>query len=181
MELIIRKGDIRFAVAAFGILGSALAFAYYDANLMRRELEGIAQEKIDEWFQDDEAVRSQTDYLALVDSGKAFHVFGRGWGVIHLYFRDKGDVDMKTFKGLEYYFAREDGRWALKDSAGCGALEHHLRAFEEFHALGHEVPDRVFYRALGIDPESLKADHDHDREGHDHDHGHGTAGEGRGA
>lgn len=180
MELIIRKRDIRFALVACGILGSALAYAYHDASAMRRELEGIAQEKIDEWFEGDESARANSDYLALVDSGKAFHVFGRGWGVIHVYFRDKGDVDMTSFKGVEYYFVREDETWTLLDSAGCGAMEHHLRAFEEFHALGHDVPERVFHKALGIDPKTMQAGHDHDHEHGDHEHSHEPAGEGRG-
>ena len=82
--------------------------------------------------------------------------------------------------------ATEEKEWKLLDSAGCGAKEHHLRAFDEMLAKGVHVEDRVFEKALGIDfdwrkyltsddidqgPMPIRHEHDRDQD-HDHSHDH---------
>jgi len=154
MEVIVRKRDIYVCGAILALFGAWVAYALNDSAKMREELDALAHGHIDAWFTDPEgnAVdRSKYDYLAIVDAEKAFTLFGRGWGVVHTYYRDKGDEEFKTFKGIEYFYVRENGEWVLQDSAGCGAFEHHLRAFNEFMRLGVDVPTKVYDRALGID------------------------------
>jgi len=179
MELTIRRRDVYITILLLLVLGSLAAFAVYDNTVMHAELKALAQEKIEAWFSESNPPvdRSKYDYLAIVDSKKAFTLFGRGWGIIHVYYREKGDEDFKTFKGLEYFYRRDKGKWVMTDSAGCGAFEHHIRAFNEFLSTGVDVPDRVFDRALGIDfayDRKKGFEHDHEQghdHGHEHDHG----------
>jgi len=171
MDIIIRKKDIYVCSIAIAIFSAWVAYAMYDNHVMREELEAVAEGHLDELFEPETGfTRDAYDYLAIVDSGKAFNLFGRGWGVIHVYLRKKGDVDFKTFEGVEYYYRRDDGEWHMTDSAGCGAFEHHIRAFDTFLAQNIHVPNRVFDRALGIDFDYSSDPHDHDHDDHDHDH-----------
>lgn len=153
MEIVIRKRDIYISLLLLGLFGAWVAYGLYDNQRMRSELSEIAEQHIDDWFNggDSPADPAQFDYLAIVDSEKAFTLFGRGWGVVHTYFREKGDEEFKTFKGIEYFYVREDGEWRMHDSAGCGALEHHVRAFDAFMAQGVHVDTKVYDRALKID------------------------------
>jgi len=153
MEIKITRRDLILSGLILAVFGAWVAWALYDNRVMKRELERAAELHIDEWFStESEGVNKETwDYLAIVDSEKAFTLFGRGWGVVHTYFRKKGDEEFETFKGLEYYYVREDGEWVLKDFVGCGAFEHHIRAFDEFLNIGVDVPNRIYDRALGID------------------------------
>lgn len=174
MNLIIRKRDVYISIGAILAFSAFVGYSLYDNSVMHAELKDIAEQEIDSWFAKSEppADRNKFDYLAIVDSKKAFRLFGRGWGVIHCYYREKGDQDFKTFKGIEYFYKREGGKWVLKDSAGCGAFEHHLRAFNELMKTGVDVPNRVFDRALGIDF-AYGADHEHEgADGHKHDDAH---------
>ena len=168
MNIEISKRDIKIVTVVLVLFTAWAAYGRYDAQIMRDELSELAQWHIDDWFDGGEKPipREDYDYLVIVDSDKAFKLFGRGWGIIHFYMRDKGDDAMDTFKGLEYYYTRENGEWLLLDSAGCGAKEHHLRAFDQMLAMGHDVEDRVFDQALGIDFDWRKYMTDH--EGHDH-------------
>jgi len=154
MDVVIRRKDLYVCGVVLAAFFGWVAYAMHDNAAMRAELEALAAEHIDQWFTDPEGNpvdRDKYDYLAIVDSEKAFTLFGRGWGVVHTYFRDKGDDEFKSFKGIEFFYMRENGEWVLQDSAGCGAFEHHLRAFDEFMRLGVDVPGKVYDRALGID------------------------------
>lgn len=155
MEIIIRKRDVYLSLLIIGVFGAWVAYAMHDNKVMLEELEQIAQDQIDAWFEGSKNTAplnpDNYDYLAIVDSEKAYTLFGRGWGVVHTYFREKGDEDFKTFKGIEYFYVRENGAWKLHDSAGCGAFEHHVRAFDAFMAHGVNVPKHVYNRALKID------------------------------
>ena len=151
MEIIVRKQDIALSVFILAAFGAWVGYALWDSRLMQAELDQLAQAHIDEWFDGGGLDRNNYDYLAIVDSEKAFTLFGRGWGVVHTYFRDKGDEDFKTFKGIEFFYVRENGTWKMHDSAGCGAFEHHLRAFDAFMAAGVHVPNKVYNRALKVD------------------------------
>lgn len=153
MELKISRRDLLLSIALVGIFLGWVAYALSDNATMQRDLEAKAKEHIDEWFDGYETAvdRSDYDFLAIVDSEKAFTLFGRGWGVVHVYIKDKADTDFTTFKGLEYYYMRENGEWKLQDSAGCGALEHHIRAFDAFMKMGVHVPDKVYARSLGVE------------------------------
>lgn len=168
VEITINKRDVKIAAIVLSVFGGMLAYGLHDTKVMKRELNALARVHIDEWFDfgPEPTDRSQFDYLAIVDSDKAFKFFGKGWGVIHFYVRDLGDTEMKSFKGVEFYYAREGGEWVLKDSAGCGAVEHHVRAFDEMLALGMDVPDRIFDKALGIDFDYKELMDSH--EGHEH-------------
>jgi hypothetical protein len=68
-----------------------------------------------------------------------------------MYIRDAGDTECKTFKGLEYFYERQGDEWVLLDSAGCGAKEHHIRAFDHYLAHGMGVENRVFDETFGLD------------------------------
>lgn len=154
MEIILRKRDIYLTLGILAAFFAWLGYAFYDNHVMRAELEALAQDHIEDWFSGgagDPLDPNAFDYLAIVDAEKAFTLFGRGWGVVHTYYREKGDEDFKTFKGIEYFYVRENGEWRMHDSAGCGAFEHHLRAFDAFMASGVHVPNKVYNRALKID------------------------------
>lgn len=153
MGIEIYRRDIVICLIIVVLFGAWLAYAFHDINKISSDLNRVAQMHVDDWFTVDgqKVDREQYDYLTIVDSEKAFTLFGRAWGVIHFYVKDKGDENFTTFKGIEYFYVHEDGAWTLMDSAGCGAHEHHLRAFDEFLKIGVEVPDRIFDRALGID------------------------------
>jgi hypothetical protein len=153
MELTISRRDVALSVMLLAAFGAWVVYALQDNRQMQRELEAKAEEHIDAWFNGygKPIDRADFDYLAIVDSEKAFSLFGRGWGVVHVYVKDKADVDFKTFKGLEYFYMRESGEWKMQDSAGCGAHEHHLRAFDAFMKQGVDVPNKVYNRALGVD------------------------------
>jgi len=153
MELKISRRDLLLSAALVGAFLAWVAFALRDNAVMQRDLEAKAKAHIDEWFDGYETPvdRSDYDFLAIVDSEKAFTLFGRGWGVVHVYIKDKADLEFTTFKGLEYYYMRENGEWRLQDSAGCGAFEHHIRAFDEFMKMGVHVPDKVYARSLGVE------------------------------
>jgi len=153
VEIVIRKRAVVITALILGAFGAWVAYALNDNRAMHAELEQIAAAHIDEWFEGggEELDRDDYDYLAIVDSEKAFTLFGRGWGVVHTYYREKGDKDFKTFKGIEFFYVRENGEWKMHDSAGCGAFEHHLRAFDAFMAQGVHVPNKVYNRALKID------------------------------
>jgi hypothetical protein len=153
MEIIIRRRDIYVSLALIAVFAAWVAYALHDNEVMHEELEQLAEGHIDDWFEGgvEPVDRSQFDYLAIVDAEKAFTLFGRGWGVVHTYFREKGDEEFKTFKGIEFFYVRENGEWKMHDSAGCGAFEHHLRAFDAFMAQGVHVPNKVYNRALKID------------------------------
>lgn len=168
MEIIVRRRDIY--VCAILILGfsSFSAWALYDTNNMKKELDKLAEFHLYDYFDrpNGDWDKSEFDYLAIVDSGKAFVLFGRSYGVVHTYYKRKGDTDFKTFEGIEYFYNWEHGEWKLMDSAGCGAVEHHIRAFDTFIQQNVDVPNRIFNKALGID---FLDDHDHSQHMHDHD------------
>lgn len=158
MDIQITRRDLVLSLLLVGGFLGWVAYAQYDNRVMQRELQQLAEAHIDDWFEGypEPVERQDFDYLSIVDSEKAFTLFGRGWGVVHFYIKDKADADFKTFKGLEYFYVRENGVWQLQDSAGCGAYEHHLRAFDEFMKLGVHVPGKVFDRALGIKSDTLE-------------------------
>ena len=201
MEIIIRRRDI-YVVAIvlcifFGWVGHA-AYANYDA---RMDLKSLAEFHIDEWFdtEPEGAEREDFDYLAIVDMDRPYELFGPAFGVVHVYIRDKGDEACKTFKGIEFFYRLESEEWRLEHSAGCGAKEHHVRAFQHYLSQGNGVNDSVFDQALGIEfdvaaaEEYLKAreegrnpflashtGHDHDLDvdldEHNHNHNHDAMG-----
>jgi len=144
MRLEIRRYELKILAIAVICIISVLVWSQVDTTDMMAELNQIAEQKLAEYLGDANPEDHET--LILVDGGKAFNLFGRAWGVIHIYIRDKGDEEMKTFKGLEYYFKRYEDRWHQLDSAGCGALEHHVRAFKEFEARGMKVAPSVYAR-----------------------------------
>lgn len=155
MEIIVRRQDIYISVALLLIFAGWVAYSMNDNRIMRQELDQLAEKHIHDWFNGKGLAEpldpAKFDYLAIVDCEKAFTLFGRGWGVVHTYFREKGDEEFKTFKGIEYFYVREDGKWRMHDSAGCGAFEHHIRAFDAFMAQGVNVPSKVYNRAMKID------------------------------
>lgn len=190
MEIIIRRRDIYVVAVALSMFFSWVAYAKYDNSSARDDLRNLARAHVDEWFasEPEGTRREDYEYLAIVDMVRPYELFGPAYGVIHVYLRDKGDVDCRTFQGVEYYYRMENGAWVLEDSAGCGAKEHHVRAFQHYLADGMSVEDHVFDKAIGIDFDVAKAEahlkardagenpfiasHRHD---HGHDHGHGHA------
>lgn len=144
MKIEIYKYELKIlAITSIG-LAVLIGWSQLDTSDMRKELDCIGQEKLAEYLGNESPDKYET--IILIDGGKSFHLFGRAWAVIHVYIRDKGDEEMKTFKGLEYYLKRYDGKWCQIDSAGCGALEHHIRAFKEFEAKGMKVSPSVYAR-----------------------------------
>ncbi|MFM1918674.1 MAG: hypothetical protein RLZZ303_308 [Candidatus Hydrogenedentota bacterium] len=151
MEIVVTRRDLLLSVAILGIFAGWVALSLSDNRQMHEELEALAEKHIEEWFTGGKVNREDYDYLAIVDAEKAFTLFGRGWGVVHTYFKRKDDAEFTTFKGVEFFYVRENGEWRMHDSAGCGAFEHHIRAFDAFMASGVHVPNKVYDRSLKID------------------------------
>ncbi|MCC6697476.1 MAG: hypothetical protein IT365_17740 [Candidatus Hydrogenedentes bacterium] len=176
MSLVIRRNDVAVTLVAVGLFFAWLGLAQYENVRMHRELHGLADRLLDEWFatENPPVNRDDFDYLAIVDSERAFKLFGRAWGVVHLYIRNKDDKNMETFKGIEYFYQRMGDQWVLLDSAGCSAKEHHIRAFDEFLAKGMDVNERVIDAALGFefDYEHMLAHLEGRDNEHHHDHAH---------
>lgn len=170
MDLLIRKKDLYVLAAVLIGIAAVLVHHYLDTLQIEKDLHAFAQAEIDDLF-GPEIDRSEWDILTQVDYAKTFHVAGPAWGAIHTFVRKKNDAEMKTFKGVEYYLKREGDSWIELDSAGCGALEHHVDGFQEFERLGLPVAANAYDKALGYRRASTdkKSDHQH---GHDHDHAH---------
>lgn len=184
MEIIIRRRDIYVSVTAITLFVCWCAYAQYENHVIQAALKERASGHVDEWFATEEpgTRREDHEYVAIVDTERPYRIFGPCYGVVHVYIREKGDVDCKTFKGIEYFYKHDEGSWVLQDSAGCGAKEHHIRAFETYLANGRGVEEHVFDQALGIDFDVEKvrarleggARHKHEHgEDHDHEHHHG--------
>lgn len=148
MDLLIRKKDLYVLGAVLAAGAAILGHHHYDTIQIDRELRAYAEEALVDLFGPD-GDRSEWDIITMVDQAKTFHVAGPAWGAVHNFVRRKGDVEMKTFKGVEYYLKREDGKWRHVDSAGCSAFEHHIDGFEEFERRGLEVAASAYDRALG--------------------------------
>ena len=144
MKIEIYHYDLKILVGVIFFAVSFVAWSQIDTSDMMEELHSIGKQKLAEYLC--EANPEDYETLILVDGGKAFKLFGRAWGVIHVYIREKGDEEMKTFKGIEYYFKRYEETWRELDSAGCGALEHHVRAFKEYELRGMKVSPSVYKR-----------------------------------
>jgi hypothetical protein len=142
MGIQIHRNDLIVLAVFIFIVVAAAAYGVSDSRSIRQSLESVAQEKVDDWFQG--ADRTKFEYVTIIEPSKAFLIFGRAWGVVHIFIREKGDEEMKTFKGLEYYCKRSNGQWAVQDSAGCGALEHHVKAFRKMEELGMKVSPKVY-------------------------------------
>ena len=153
MEIIIRRRDIYVVAVALSLFFGWVAYANYDNHDMRESLRSLASTHVDEWFdsEPDGTRREDFDYMAIVDAERPYELFGPAFGVIHVYLRNKGDVDCETFKGVEYYYRREAGEWILEHSAGCAAKEHHVRAFQSYLDQGVGVEGHVIDQALGIE------------------------------
>ena len=138
----IHRNDLIVLTIFLFVLGSGITYGVYDNRCIQHDLSILAEQKLDEWFEGED--RSKYEYVSIIEPSKAFLLFGRAWGVIHLFVRDKNDEEMKTFKGFEYFCKRSNGKWEIQDSAGCGALEHHVKAFKKMEACGMRVSPKVF-------------------------------------
>ncbi|MBL7648584.1 MAG: hypothetical protein JNK74_20605 [Candidatus Hydrogenedentes bacterium] len=180
MEIIIRRRDIYVVFTVLFLFVCWVAYAKFENRSMQARLRELASRHVDEWFNTEspQVKREDFEYVAIVDTERPYELFGPSYGVVHVYIREKGDKDCKTFKGIEYYYKHDGNEWELGDSAGCSAKEHHIRAFETYLEKGMGIEERVFDDALGIefDVEKLRAHLEgrpyeggglHD--GHDHD------------
>ncbi len=192
MEIIIRRRDIYVVAVVLSVFFSWVAYAAYANFDARASLRDLAEVHIDEWFdtEPEGTLREDFEYLAIVDMDRPYEIFGPAFGVIHVYIRDRGDEACETFKGLEFYYRLAENGWYLEHSAGCGAKEHHVRAFQHYLAQGAGVHDSVIDQAIGIDFDVARAEaylkarsegrnpflatHSHGDDhpqGHDHTHG----------
>lgn len=160
MEIIIRRQDIYVVAIVLFVFFAWVAHATYENHDVHTSLKDLAQGHIDEWFATEpgEVHREDYDYLAIVDMDRPYELFGPAFGVVHVYIREAGDDDCKTFKGIEYYYRLEEEGWRLEHSAGCAAKEHHIRAFQHYLTKGAGVNDSVFDQALGLDFEVADAE-----------------------
>jgi hypothetical protein len=192
MEIIIRRRDIYLVAVVLSLFLSWVAYATYENVDARATLKEYAEAHIDEWFETEpeDTRREDYEYMAIVDMERPYELFGPTFGVVHVYVREEGDEECKTFEGIEYYYRMEADGWFLEHSAGCAAKEHHIRAFQHYLAEGAGVKDSVFDEALGInfDVAQAQAYLDARKEGrnpflavhasdHDHadDHNHGKS------
>lgn len=175
MEIIVRKRDIYICLAAVGAFIGLFAYHHYDQRKIDAELHAFARAQAILQVGSEEELERNWDFLSIAHSEKSFYIAGPAFGAIHSFLREKGDESMKTFKGYEYFMKRVDGAWELSDSAGCGALEHHVDGFEAFERRGFKVAQGAYDKALGFgDAPARKHEHAHDHEhDHHHDHGHG--------
>lgn len=177
MELIIRKRDVMITLVVIAAFGAACAHHLYDKQRIEQQLHDFARNEAI-LNVGGESELEKHDFISIVHSEKSFYIAGPAYGFIHSFTRQKGDEDMKSFKGYEYYLKYEDGAWRQVDSAGCGALEHHVDGFEEFERRGLKVAQGAYDKALGFGENKATAKkHDHENctdHDHAHDHEHDT-------
>jgi len=149
MELIIRKRDCYVTFVILAVFAAVVLHHRWDTHKIDQQLNAWAEAAVIENLGDPSLLKDW-DVVAMCESAKTFHVAGPAWGAIHVFMREKGDEEMKTFKGIEYYLKRQDGRWIEVDSAGCGALSHHVDGFKEFERRGMKVATDAYDRALGF-------------------------------
>ncbi len=143
MAITVRRSDwiVVGIVAATVVLG--VVYSAVDNVRIQQDLERIALEKAHEYLGDQ---IDHYEFVTLVKASRGFPIFGNARGGIHLFIREKGDKEMRSFKGIEYYCKRVGNQWAVIDSAGCSALEHHCAGFKEMEAKGLEVSPSVYER-----------------------------------
>ena len=147
-ELIIRKKDLIVTGITLFVIVTVLTYHYFDRRSIHRQLQAFAEARITDLL-GEETDRSQYDIISIVEQHKTFYVLGETYGSVHAFVRKKGDTEMRTFKGIEYHVKRDADKWIELDSAGCGALEHHVDGFNEFEKRGLQVAQAAYDRALG--------------------------------
>lgn len=150
MDLVIRKIDLLVLVIAISVCAGVAIYHKIDSGHIDEELRAFASMKITQEILPEDARLEDWEIITLVKSAKTFNWIGTTWGAIHVFMRQRGDVEMRTFKGVEYYLKRQGDKWIQIDSAGCGALSHHVEGFKEFERLGLEVASDAYDIALGF-------------------------------
>lgn len=139
--MVIRRSDWILIGLIGVILFTTGVYAAIDNVKIKRDLEQIAERKAREYMG---PYADKYEYVVIVKRLDGIPLFSIPRGGIHLFLREKGDAEMKTFKGIEYYCKRVGGQWTVIDSAGCSALEHHCQGFKEMEAKGFEVSPKVY-------------------------------------
>lgn len=137
-----RRRDVKQLVGILLIVGLATLYSRWD--LARKEAllrpEGARQES--ELLQP--GSRPDFDCLTEVRSGREYGWFGKFWGTVRVYIREKDDRLMASFRGVEFFYRLDDGVWAQTDSASIVTPEHILEAYGAFEEAGLEVDEDAY-------------------------------------
>lgn len=137
-----RRRDVKQLVGILLIAGLATIYSRWD--LARKDAlllpEGTRQEA--EFLQP--GSRADFDCLTEVRSGREYGWFGKFWGTVRVYIREKDDRLMTSFRGFEFFYRLENGVWTQTDSASIVTPEHILEAYGAFEEAGLEVDEDAY-------------------------------------
>jgi hypothetical protein len=83
-----------------------------------------------------------------VDCDKSNLLFGRAWGTIRLFVREKGDAAMNTCSGLEFFYTQENGAWRQTDTAAIRDPKDLIEGYKAYEAAGFAVEHEAYGRLL---------------------------------
>jgi len=140
----ITRRDAIAAGIAFVLIGLLFGYARWDVAAKRVGLEARAAEHAAEFLNGKED--TPFDHLVEVDSDKSFTLFGKDWGVVRLYMRQKDDTAMDTFIGIEHFYEYTDGQWKMVDQARIDLPEYIYEGYTKFRNAGFQVDDAAYQR-----------------------------------
>jgi len=139
-----RKRDAVVGSVLIVVTVSFYTYARYDITVKRSVLEERAAQHEQELLDglDDGAV----EHLVDVESGKAYGLFGKDWGVVRVYTRRTGDAGMETFIGVEYFYEQDGTGWQLADTASMKRPEKVIEGYRRFEEAGFTVDEATYLR-----------------------------------
>lgn len=129
-----------FAATALAVGGAS----QFDIARKRAALEREAESRKEAFFADIDPSQSET--IVEVDSGKMFGFFGKDFGVVRIYSRNKGDASMESFLGVESFHRFVDGAWTVEDTAQIKEPERIYEGYTAFRTAGYDVDDAAYTR-----------------------------------
>lgn len=137
-----RRRDVKQLVAI--LLITAVATLYSRWDLARKDALLVPESVRHESELLPPESKADFDCLTEVQSGREYGWFGKFWGTVRVYIREKDDRAMGSFRGFEFFYRLEDGAWTQTDSASIVTPEHILEAYTSFEEAGLEVDEDAY-------------------------------------
>ena len=113
-----------------------------DLKKKKALLEPMVQHCVSQLLSEDE--RTKLEILTEFESGREYGWFGNYWGLVRIYTRLTGDESMESFRGIEYFFRRENGAWVQKDSSSVVEPQRVFDGMAAFEKAGYTVSEEAY-------------------------------------
>jgi len=123
------RGSILLGVLL--VLVIVKAVSYVQVRQLERELQDIADQRIDWLRRNDWSLMSHQAETAVVAS-KKFIVFGPTAGKVEVYFRREGILGKPQYTEYVFHFEQQNGSWVETDSGVCQHTDCQVRAAAAF-------------------------------------------------